>query len=391
MSMITPHQLDLYSSNMAHFYNAIEGEILRKIIDALNDGTGITDVESWRIEKLQQLRMFTADVVRVVSATTPYAENEVRRMFEEAVSGIIQDVDDNLPFKVDPVTQSHIDQVMEGYFKQNWSAVDNYVNQTLITTNFPRNAAAQAYTDVLNRTSALFNTGVYNFGESLEKSIIELAEKGIGSSFIDKGGHRWSLERYVGTVMKSTLNNTYNEVKTARMQEFGQHTVLVTAHMGAREKCSVIQGEVVDLREPGELPANSKYYSVHDPIWGAEYGTKGGHRGINCGHDWIPFTDGVNVNNQPKYDEEENRRVAENRDRQRAIERQLVRYKKRLMVAEELGLDSADKHRTKIKQWDKAMNDHLDVNGDYLSRNRVRETVYTPLKDLVNDAALYVR
>ncbi len=40
--------------------------------------------------------------------------------------------------------------------------------------------------------------------------------------------------------------------------------------------------------------------TFYDPYWQAEYGTAGGHRGVECQHLHIPFIPGVNTNNQPK-------------------------------------------------------------------------------------------
>ncbi|WP_265331539.1 phage minor capsid protein [Enterococcus faecium] len=36
--MVSPHQLDLWSSNMAHLYQSLEGELIRIIIKRLNSG-----------------------------------------------------------------------------------------------------------------------------------------------------------------------------------------------------------------------------------------------------------------------------------------------------------------------------------------------------------------
>src|SRR5690625_5177370 len=156
---------------------------------------------------------------------------------------------------------------MRGYRNQVWYQIDNYVNQTLISTQYGMGTVGKAYQDVLNRTTAMFNTGLYTFEQSLERSIMELAQRGIDSVFIDRGGNTWSLERYVRTVLKSTLGNTYDEVRKERMAEYDVHTVVVTAHAGARKKCSRIQGNVVDLREPHELPNDWPYRSIYDDYW----------------------------------------------------------------------------------------------------------------------------
>ena len=49
---------------------------------------------------------------------------------------------------------------------------------------------------------------------------------------------------------------------------------------------------------------------------------------VNCQHMHIPFIPGVNTNNQPKFDQEENAKVASLMDKQRYLERQIVKFKK---------------------------------------------------------------
>ena len=42
---ITPYQLDLWSSNMSHIYQSLEGEILKIIIKQLN--TNPDNIQDW--------------------------------------------------------------------------------------------------------------------------------------------------------------------------------------------------------------------------------------------------------------------------------------------------------------------------------------------------------
>ncbi|MEN2467897.1 phage minor capsid protein [Ornithinibacillus sp. JPR2-1] len=379
---ITPVQLDLWSGNMADLYNALEGEIIRIIIKRLNRGS--RDITEWQAQKLSELRLFNNEVTKYLSEVTNVAESQIKRMFEETGVAIVQDIDRSMPYPTQSMP-NNLDEVMKAYHDQVWEEIENYVNQTLITTAYGVGTAQLAYQDVLNRTTAMFNTGLYTFEQSLERSITELAQKGINSGMIDRGGNRWSLESYVRMVLKSTLSNTYNELRTSRMSEYGVHTVLVTSHVGARKQCSAIQGHVVDLRRPGEMPDDSEYKSIYDPSWGAEYGTAGGHRGVNCRHLHVPFIPGVNTNNQPHYDAELNRRVAEARDKQRRIEREIVKYKKNLMIAEALKSDKAGYWRMMVSRRQAAIRMHLKENGEYLSRNYKREKVYTPLDTLLKD------
>lgn len=378
---VTPTQLDLWSGNMSDLYNSLEGEIIKILIKRLNKGHA--NITQWQAQKLSELRLFNNDVTKLLSEVTEVAESEVRKMFEEAGNAIVEDVDKAVPVTTKPMP-NNLDNIMRAYHDQVWGNIDNYINQTLITTNYT-GTAERAYVDVLNRTTAMFNTGLYSFEDAVERSITELAQKGIQSTFIDKGGHSWSIENYVRTVLKSTLSNTYNELRTSRMSEYGVHTVLVTSHAGARAQCSRVQGNVVDLRFPDEIPADSEYKSIYDPVWGAEYGEPQGNRGINCRHLHIPFIPGVNTNNQPKFDSGLNEKVAKARDTQRRIERQIVKHKKSLMIAEELGSDRVDYYKMMVNRRQKAMRIHLKNNGDYLSRNYKRERAYVPVETLLKD------
>lgn len=381
--MITPHQLDLWSSNMAHLYQSLEGELIRIIIKRVNNGHD--DILEWQREKLQELHLFNKETVKVISQVTGIAESEIERMFENTGDKIIRDIDRELPYDAKPIP-TNLDNIMKAYHDQVWSDINNYVNQTLLSTNFGYGTATtQMYTEIVNKTTAAFNSGIFTFEEALARTIQQWAQKGIKSTFIDKGGHTWSLERYVRTVLNSTLSNTYDTLRKERMSEYGVYTVVVTSHMGARQACSKIQGNVVDLREMSELPSNWKYRSIYDPYWNAEYGAPGGHRGVNCQHLHIPFVPGVNTNNQPKYDAKENEKVALLTSRQRQLERQVVKYKKNRMVSEVLGQDeNAKDWSRKIRATQSRLRTLVDSN-EYLSRNYARERVYTPINTLLKD------
>ena len=379
--MITPHQLDLWSSNMSHLYQSLEGELIRIIAKRLKNGN--ENILDWQREKLQELHLFNKETAKVISQVTGIAESEIERMFESTGQKIVKDIDKELPYDPKPMP-TDLDNIMKAYHDQVWSDINNYVNQTLLSTNFGYGTAtSQMYNEIINKTVAAFNSRLFTFDEALERTIQSWAQKGIKSTFVDKGGHTWSLERYVRTVLKSTLGNTYDKLRKDRMSEYDVHTVLVTSHMGARKACSKIQGHVADLRE--SVSSNEKYKSIYDPYWGAEYGTAGGHRGINCNHLHIPFIPGINTNNQPKIDAKENEKVAELTKRQRQLERQVVKFKKNQMVSEALDhTDNAKQWKQKVRANQAKLRELVDSN-EYLGRNYAREKVYTPVNTLLKD------
>lgn len=380
---VTPHQIDLWSGNMAHLYQSLEGEILRLVIQRLNNGSD--NIADWQLQKLRELHLFNSETAKLIAEVSGVSEKEVRKMFNNLGQSTIEDIDklvaSGLHLKPLP---NNIDEVLRAYYNQAWGDLNNYVNQTLLSTNYGYGSAlSKLYTDIINKTVAAFNTGLFTFEEALERTVRQWAQQGIKSTFIDKGGHTWSIERYVRTVLKSTMGNTYNELRTSRMSEYGVNTVVVTSHMGSRLACSLIQGHVVDLRK--NIPINSEYKSIYDPYWKADYGEAGGHRGVNCRHAWIPFIPGVNTNNQPIFSKAENDKVAALQKRQRELERRIVKFKKNKMVSEAMGNKlGAQSWQNSITATQAAIRKLVNSN-EYLSRSYKREKVYTPLDTLLKD------
>ena len=109
--------------------------------------------------------------------------------------------------------------------------------------------------------------------------------KGIDTAFVDRGGNVWTLERYAETVIRSTVNRTYNELRMSRMEEYGIDLVLVSSLPDPREACSLIQGKVASIKPIAEN--DSKYPSIYE----FGYGEPDGLRGINCRH-MFPFVEG---------------------------------------------------------------------------------------------------
>lgn len=382
MPKVTPHQLDLWSSTFSELYNSLEGEIIRQLIKRLSNGR--TDILEWQAQALKDLHLFNKECAEYLAKVTGVAEDEIYRMFEETGVGTIESVDNAVPNVTAPLP-TNLDNVTRAYADQAWHDIDNLVNQTLVSTNYGYGATTKLYQQTLARTQQLFNAGFLTFDQSLEKAIQEMAQKGVKSTFIDKGGHTWSMERYVRTVLKSTLGNTYNQLRTERLGEYGQYLVRVSQHVGAREACSRIQGHVVDMRPMEQLPVGSRYRSIYDPYWQAEYGTAGGHRGVNCGHSHFIFIEGVNTNTSKPIDPELNVKVRQLSDKQRRLERQVVKFKKNQMVSEALGnQEGAYAWGKKVRANQKALRD-LVASNDYLSRNYKREKVYTPLNTLLKD------
>lgn len=360
---------------VVEIYQELENEILLQVVRRIKSH-GVEDLTEWHVDKLSQLKLLNKDLEGYLAKATGITKVEVREALNANGYRVIEDTDEYMKMSgKTPVPVESIDPLMESYIHQTFLEIDNYVNQTLITTNFGTGTVSKMYQDIINTTVAKKSAGLMTLDEAIEDTVMQWVDKGVPSSFRDRGGHTWTIDRYVETVLKSTNSRIYNDLKTARMNEYGVYTVVVSSKPNSREACSHIQGQVVDTREPHL--ADDKYPNIYD--YG--YGTPAGHRGINCSHFWIPFIPGVNTNNQPQFSAKEAQEAEEVEQGRKAIARRIKKTKRKLMIAEELESDSVGRYKKLLRRQQADMRDYINKTG--LTRNYRLEKVYTPVEKLM--------
>ena len=138
------------------------------------------------------------------------------------------------------------------------------------------------------------------------------------------------------------VSQTVGKLQMQRAQEMGQDLMELTAHAGARPTHAVWQGKLVSLSgRPG-------YLSLTD----IGYGDPAGFKGVNCGHDWYPYFEGLS---EPAYTPEQLRQYNDRTvkydgkemdlydatQHQRYIERQIRRWKRESSALDAAGLDNS--------------------------------------------------
>lgn len=226
----------------------------------------------------------------------------------------------------------------------------------MITTTFGEGTVARMYRKVVEETTAQVLTGNLTINQAMAETVIKYAEKGIESGFVDKSGRVWHVEQYTQTVLRSTVNNTYNDLRLNRMQDYGIDLVLVSSHAAARPACARIQGGVCSMSNPS---SNPKYPSIYE----FGYGRPDGIRGINCSHILYPFIDGLNVNNQIQIDESKASEQYELTQKQRYYERQIRKAKRSLKLAETAEDEKAiEKYKQLVKDRQRRVREFVAEN-----------------------------
>lgn len=333
MKRINPKQLDIFTEPVTDIYIALEDEIFNMIAKRLKTGPkfGKDYVLEWQVDKLRQLSLLNDDTIKALSKTTGIAVVEIEKAIVDTGYGTIKTVDDELKTVYPPLQMpTEIDRIMQSYVEQTFVDFDNFINQTLISTHLGTGTVAQAYQKIIEETTGKVLAGTKTINQALAETVAKWGEKGIATSFVDKGGNTWYLENYARTAIRSTVNRVYNEQRMSRMDEYGVELVVMSSKSAARPACSPIQGKVLDTTE---TRSNPKYENIYDYGYGEPWGV----RGINCGHMFYPFIEGVNENNQLQFDEDEVNEKYEDTQKQRYYERQIRKAKRSLELAKEVG------------------------------------------------------
>ncbi|KYG28172.1 phage minor capsid protein [Alkalihalobacillus trypoxylicola] len=344
---ITPNEIFKRSQSVKHIYASLEDEIFQLIARTLRTPQNYDDVLQWQVEKMNDLHMINRRTVTELSKATGLAEKEIEKAIRDVAYGSIEDIDNQLKshYQTLPVP-SHVDQIIDTFANRAMRDYQNFVNQSLITTSYGVGTATQTYQRIIEQSTAKVLGGTMTINKAVTQTVIEWGEKGLDSGFKDKGGRIWNVQTYAESVIRTSVNNTYNDLRTSRMRDYDIDLVLVNSYPDAREACSQIQGNVCSMSNPS---SNPNYPSIYE----FGYGTPGGIRGVNCRHILYPFIEGVNINNQPQYNEHQAQEKAEIVKKQRYYEREIRKNKRSLSLAETMGDEDEIlkyKHRVRTRQ-----------------------------------------
>ena len=323
---------------------------------------------------MNQLGALNEETAKLVSKATKISKPLIEKMIKGSGYDIADATSTTLSngLGVDKLpVSSNVDMILRNMLKQTFLDLDNYVNQTLITTNAGQGVVSKAYQSILENMVADVTTGTTTAKKALNKAMYKLVDGGLESGLIDKGGHHWSIEAYTRTVLDSTKYRVMNETRMEQAHEYDVHTFVMSSHPASRAACAPIQGKVVN-----DVPTSSaKYDSRYPSIYDHGYGEPAGCFGINCHHMKYPFIPGVNTNHQKQYDPIEAQENGKIQQKQRQLERAIRNSKRKLNTANELGdREGAEKFKLLIRKQQGALRQFIGDN-EFLHRDYSREKV----------------
>lgn len=365
-------QLDLFLDPVIDIYLDMERSLIENIANRLKTDPGDFDSSGlqWRVRKLAQMDALNIENLKVISKKSGRGLAELWKAMKKAglisaaqyEKGMREAYDKGLLFKI-PAAVSADTRVLNVLAAMQARASESL---NLVNTTILRNAQ-QAYLDVLNRTVAKTATGVLTPEAALYETASEWAASGI-PALIDQSGRKWQIETYVRMVGRTIVQQTTNDMQFARMDSWGADLIEVSSHAGARPLCAPYQGRIY---------SRSGTSSKYRPFSSTSYGLKAGLFGINCGHFGYPYIEGVSMRTYHPYPAAENRRIYEQSQQQRALERDIRKWKRKASVAESLGdTKTAKTANKKVRDKQELMRDFIKKTGR--TRRYNREQIVPP-------------
>ena len=344
--MLKPEYFNDKADRMIELYRQLEDYIFKDIAYRLLKSQSVSGTADRLIWKLEQMGESRAEIMNKLSKLTGLSKRELKELLQDAV--ITSWNDDLSTFNqmginiVNPLENQAVMSVMNAEYQKCQGELDNLTRTTM-------NQAQVDLTRMLDEAEMRVANGVQSYSSAVCEILDNYAKKGMVVEY-PTGTHR-SLEAAVRCCVVTSMNQTSAQITNQYILEGGIEYVLVSAHLGARIQQpgqpylaghENWQGKVYRIRgsEPG--------YPNLLEMTGFDIGEIGagkvvkplGLLGYNCRHSHHPWDKAlknpyVDENGKSTIDTEESRKLYQNQQKQRAMERSIRATKRRLLMKQQ--------------------------------------------------------
>ncbi|ARX85636.1 phage minor capsid protein 2 [Streptomyces alboflavus] len=258
----------------------------------------------------------------------------------------------------------------------NAQAVDRLAQEAVDVVTATHRSILRAVVDAFRAVVAsvaatpLLGTGTRR--QAVQDALRQFADRGI-RAFVDKAGRRWSLPAYAEMAVRTATARATTEAHMRTLAEHGVDLVVVSDAPRECPLCRPWELQVLTIGGPAGARTVEVEHAVEDgrmvPVRVAgslDEARAAGLQHPNCRHSVSAYTPGLTT----VADAEPDPAGYEAGQRQRAIERNIRKWKRREAVATTPAEQRAT--RAKVRAWQGAMRQHLAAHPD-LRRLRHRE------------------
>lgn len=374
--------IDSLSQPIINIYSQIELDLIKDIAKRFDVNDDIGGTMEWQLKKLDELGMLNSDTVKTIARYSDKSEAEIYKMLEKSQFANINMSDLNEAYKQEQIAVNPANIKDNSAFAEVLALSYKELSNTyrLIQTKAIE-SAKQAYMDIINRSYVEVATGTYDYQTSIKRAVKNMARNGISGATYNRNGKliQYSIEATVRRDTLTAVHKLANKSSEIICDELGAEYVEISSHLGARThptnpiaNHAGWQGKVFKIDGSDKKYPNLKESTGYpDDILGLG--------GVNCRHRMFPFFPGISTPNPIRFDEEENRRVYELTQKQRAMERRMRQLKKEQAAAKAIGdEETVAKLKAEILDQSNRIDNFCNENG--LRRDHNRELVKEQIK-----------
>lgn len=369
--MLKPKQIDELPEALIELYSQVEMDIIADMARRISGMDYFIPAAQWQYRKLIEMGNCHGWIMQALSAQTGKSRREIERMMEEAgFKAIKQDAAIYKRAGLSPpelAASPALQAVLIDGIRNTEGLFENLTGTTA-------NTATRQFERALDRAWLQVQSGAFSQEEAIRTAIKDLSEKGV-ECIAYPSGHVDHMDVSVRRAAVTGANQSALRLQDALADEMDSDLVETTAHSGARPEHALWQGKVFS-----RSGAHPKYPDFRSSTG---YGTGTGLGGFNCRHSWFPYFEGISdpaytqaeldEMNAPKYTYNgEKLTEYEASQKQRAIERNIRRWKREYKAMEAAGLDTSEA-AAKLKRWQDKQKDFISQTG--LKRQTEREQV----------------
>ncbi len=390
--MLSPDYFTNKEDKLLEIYRQLENFILKDITRRLLSAGEMTATADRLIWKLKQMGESQAEIEQKLRKLTGLTQKELRSLLQDAVLTSWEDdraTLGQLGIELsNPLENAAVIRVMDAEYKKSLGELTNLTRTTMKQSQID-------FINMLDEADLRVAAGVQSYSAAVCDILDRYAGRGI---YVDyPSGTRRTLESAVRLCVVTSMNQTAAQVTNQYIVESGAEYVLVSKHIGARHskyggyvaQHDLWQGKIYKIRgEDKDYPnlLASTGYDI-DPITGVgKVVNPLGLHGYNCRHSHKPWD--LRLKNPYKEenieDSKKSRDLYDKQQKQRAMERSLRAWKRKLIVKEqeiagvaetdvkEMLQRDYDRMAYQLTQKNKAYNDFCAANDLQPQYDRIK-------------------
>lgn len=330
--MLTPDYLSRIAEGSEHIASQLHEYIIRQISDRMMIRIGrgkdylLTSADQWRIRIIQDAGYLLEDITAELAQYTQLQQQEITEAMQDA--GIKALEYDHEIYKAAglspiPLWQSpNLVRLMERNYRITLGEWKNYTRTTA-------EAAQRIFINQCDLAYHKVSSGAVSYTQAVREAVDAVSADGVYVHY--PRGRTDTIETATARAVRTGVAQASAQITMKRMEEMEWGIVLVSAHVGARNKGGIPENHELWQGKFYSLPQYD--HTFQDFYYSTGYGDIAGLCGVNCRHSFGP---GNGKNNPYKeIGTEENKRVYDLEQRQRALERQIRKTKRAVMGMQE--------------------------------------------------------